>query len=42
MVTSMGIPGADGSSSSATLALVAHDEKKDDLLRLAARYRSTL
>ena len=26
----------------AVLALIAHDEKKDDLLRLAARYRSTL
>jgi methylglyoxal synthase len=42
MVTSMGLPGTDGSTSSAVLALVAHDEKKDDLLRLATRYRSTL
>lgn len=37
---SIGIP-TDGSRH-AVLALVAHDQKKDDLLRLAHRYRSTL
>lgn len=37
----MGIPGKD-EVGGAVLALVAHDEKKDDLLRLASRYRSTL
>ncbi len=40
MVNSIGIP-TDGSRR-AVLALVAHDEKKDDLLRLTQRYRSTL
>ena len=35
--------GAPGDSRrQAVLALVAHDEKKDDLLRLARQYRSTL
>ncbi len=32
----------DESPRRAVLALVAHDEKKDDLLRLAKRYRSSL
>jgi methylglyoxal synthase len=41
MVQSIGIPDRE-SSGKAVLALVAHDEKKDDLLRLALRYRSTL
>jgi methylglyoxal synthase len=38
----MGIYQGDVSSEQAVLALVAHDEKKDDLLQLAARHRSTL
>jgi methylglyoxal synthase len=42
MASSIGIPQRDGASDGAILALVAHDEKKDDLLRLAERYRSTL
>jgi methylglyoxal synthase len=33
---------SDTEQPTATLALVAHDEKKDDLLRLASRYRPTL
>ena len=37
----IGIP-TDGAARAAVLALVAHDGKKDDLLRLAHRYRSTL
>jgi methylglyoxal synthase len=37
----IGIP-SDGDHRRAVLALVAHDEKKDDLLRLAKRYRSAL
>jgi len=37
----IGIP-TDGTARAAVLALVAHDGKKDDLLRLARRYRSTL
>lgn len=38
----MGIYQGDERSERAVLALVAHDEKKDDLLQLAARHRSTL
>jgi methylglyoxal synthase len=38
----MGIYQGDEHAERATLALVAHDEKKDDLLQLAGRYRSTL
>src|SRR6266511_2422518 len=40
----IGIPSNpnDESPRKAVLALVAHDEKKDDLLRLAKRYRSSL
>jgi methylglyoxal synthase len=37
---SIGIPGESGRR--AVLALVAHDEKKDDLLRLVRQYRTTL
>src|SRR6188472_2803205 len=37
----IGIP-TDGAARTAVVALVAHDGKKDDLLRLARRYRSTL
>src|SRR5947207_9038662 len=37
----IGIP-MDGTARAAVLALVAHDGKKDALLRLARRYRSTL
>ncbi len=37
----IGIP-TNGTRRDAALALVAHDEKKDDLLRLARRYRSSL
>jgi methylglyoxal synthase len=37
---SIGIPGER--TRYAVLALVAHDEKKDDLIRLARQYRSTL
>ena len=37
----IGIP-TDGAARAAVVALVAHDGKKDDLLRLARRYRSTL
>src|SRR5437899_6631857 len=37
----IGIP-TDGAARAAVLALVAHDGKKDALLRLARRYRSTL
>ena len=37
----IGIP-TDGVARVAVLALVAHDGKKDDLLSLASRYRSTL
>src|SRR5207247_9197756 len=37
----IGIP-TDGTARAAVLALVAHDGKKDALLRLARRYRSTL
>ena len=33
---------SDTEQPTATLALVAHDGKKDDLVRLAVRYRSTL
>ena len=33
---------SDTEQPTATLALVAHDGKKDDLVRLAIRYRSTL
>jgi methylglyoxal synthase len=40
MVQSIGIPTDE--SRKAVLALVAHDGKKDDLLRLTRRYRSTL
>ncbi len=40
MVKSIGIPSDEARK--AVLALVAHDGKKDDLLRLARRYRSTL
>jgi methylglyoxal synthase len=42
MASSMGIPQREGSDVGGVLALVAHDEKKDDLLRLARRYRSAL
>ena len=42
MASTMGIYQGDERSEQATLALVAHDEKKDDLLMLARRYRSTL
>src|SRR5437867_802293 len=44
MDRSIGIPANpnDESPRKAVLALVAHDEKKDDLLRLAKRYRSSL
>jgi len=42
MTASMGIPKVEDHNGSATLALVAHDGKKDDLLQLASRYRSTL
>ena len=42
MASTMGIYQGDVSSEQAVLALVAHDEKKDDLLQLAARHRSTL
>ncbi|MGZ8597461.1 MAG: methylglyoxal synthase [Actinomycetota bacterium] len=42
MTSSMGIYQGDERSERAVLALVAHDEKKDDLLQLAARHRSTL
>ena len=38
----MGIPQRDDEVGGAVLALVAHDEKKDDLLRLATRYRYAL
>jgi methylglyoxal synthase len=38
----MGIYQGDERSERAVLALVAHDEKKDDLLQLATRHRSTL
>lgn len=41
MVQSIGIP-TNEPTRRAVLALVAHDEKKDDLQRLARRYRSTL
>lgn len=41
MVQSIGIPTTEPPRR-AVLALVAHDEKKDDLLRLARRYLSTL
>jgi methylglyoxal synthase len=41
MSTPIGIP-TDGAARAAVVALVAHDGKKDDLLRLARRYRSTL
>jgi methylglyoxal synthase len=41
MAGPIGIP-TDGSTRSAVVALVAHDGKKDDLLRLARRSRSTL
>jgi methylglyoxal synthase len=41
MVRSVGIA-SDGPGRTAVLALVAHDGKKDDILRLAERYRSTL
>src|SRR5439155_24006140 len=37
----IGIP-LDGCARAAVLGLVAHDGKKDALLRLARRYRSTL
>jgi methylglyoxal synthase len=40
MAESIGAPGA--SRKKAVLALVAHDEKKDDLLRLVRQHRSTL
>jgi len=42
MASSMGIYQGDERSERAVLALVAHDEKKDDLLQLATRHRSTL
>ena len=42
MGSSMGIYQGSERSERAVLAMVAHDEKKDDLLRLAGRYRSTL
>jgi methylglyoxal synthase len=42
MASPIGISQGADPSERATLALVAHDEKKDDLLRLAGRYRSTL
>ena len=42
MATSMGIYQGDERTERGTLALVAHDEKKDDLLRLVRRHRSTL
>jgi methylglyoxal synthase len=41
MAGPIGIP-MDGRKRTAVVALVAHDGKKDDLLRLARRYRSTL
>jgi methylglyoxal synthase len=41
MTRSIGIS-ADEVPRTGVLALVAHDEKKDDLLRLARRYRSSL
>lgn len=40
MVQSIGVPGDERHR--AVLALVAHDEKKDELLRLARQYRTTL
>ena len=40
-MSSIGIS-SDTEQPTATLALVAHDGKKDDLVRLAVRYRSTL
>jgi methylglyoxal synthase len=40
METSIGIPG--DSQRRAVLALVAHDEKKNDLVRVARQHRSTL
>src|ERR687891_2160881 len=40
MDTPIGIPGGGGGE--AVVALVAHDEKKDDLIRLARQYRTTL
>jgi methylglyoxal synthase len=42
MTHSIGIGPEDSSRRPAVLALVAHDEKKDDLLGLARRYRSAL
>ena len=41
-MVAMGIPKGGGDDDRATLALVAHDDKKDDLLRLVSRYRATL
>jgi methylglyoxal synthase len=41
MRTPIGIP-SENAPGGAVLALVAHDEKKDDLLRLASRYRTAL
>lgn len=42
MTFSVGIPNRDDASGGAVVALVAHDEKKADLIRLATRYRSAL
>jgi methylglyoxal synthase len=42
MTFSVGIPHRDDASGGAVVALVAHDEKKADLIRLATRYRSAL
>ena len=39
-INEIGVPG--GSNRRAVLALVAHDGKKDDLLRLAKQHRTTL
>ena len=41
MAQTIGIP-SDDTNRRAVLALVAHDQKKDDLLRLAHRYHSAL
>ena len=42
IMVAMGIPKGSDGGERAVLALVAHDEKKDDLLRLVTRYRATL
>jgi methylglyoxal synthase len=42
MTEPIGLPNEHHHNGRAVLALVAHDEKKDDLIRLARQYRSTL